>query len=347
MLNNPHLADNDRMSAGLEHVAFTYDTLDDLLATYLRLKHLGITPVLPIHHGMTMSLYYADPDGTQCELQVDVMDEATAAAFMASDVFAANPLGVPIDPDDLVLRRNAGVNGCAHRVRPDLTMPEADLVIVGCGPVGAMAALRARQHGLQWSSLLIVKARSTRGRAPSVWTMRSSDSLPLQAFSMDCDPAVRLSVVRSFSTIKATAIGIELPVGFVGPNGHPPVVALDQPAVERMLREAAIGAGADLRFGADVAALDGNKLTLSDGATITGRWVLGSDGARSTVRRQLGIELENQGFDEDWVVVDTTLLDPDLSLSSLVTQYCDPDRIVTYIPWSRHPPTMGVPIPRG
>ena len=42
-----------------------------------------------------------------------------------------------------------------------------------------------------------------------------------------------------------------------------------------MLREAAIGAGADLRFGADVAALDGNKLTLSDGATITGRWVWG------------------------------------------------------------------------
>lgn len=108
VLNNPDLADNDRMSAGLEHVAFTYDTLDDLLATYLRLKHLGITPVLPIHHGMTMSLYYADPDGTQCELQVDVMDEATAAAFMASDVFADNPLGVPIDPDDLVLRRNAG-----------------------------------------------------------------------------------------------------------------------------------------------------------------------------------------------------------------------------------------------
>ena len=27
-------------------------------------------------------------------------------------------------------------------------MPDADLVIVGCGPVGAMAALRARQHGL-------------------------------------------------------------------------------------------------------------------------------------------------------------------------------------------------------
>ena len=108
VVNNPRLAENDRSMSGLEHVSFTYDTLDDLLATYSRLKDLGITPILPIHHGMTMSLYYADPDGTQCELQVDVMDEPTAAAFMASDVFAANPLGVPIDPDGLIARRDAG-----------------------------------------------------------------------------------------------------------------------------------------------------------------------------------------------------------------------------------------------
>ena len=211
-------------------------------------------------------------------------------------------------------------------------MPDADLVIVGCGPVGAMAALRARQHGLSVIAL-----------------DRESEVYPWpRAVSMDDEiqrlfaTAGLLDGLRSCSSPFGgaefldhqghRAIGIELPFGFVGPNGHPPVVAFDQPAVERMLREAAIGAGADLRFGADVAALDGNKLTLSDGATITGRWVLGSDGARSTVRRQLGIELENQGFDEDWVVVDTTLLDPDLSLSSLVTQYCDPDRIVTYIP---------------
>ena len=137
-------------------------------------------------------------------------------------------------------------------------------------------------------------------------------------------------MVRSFSTIKATARSVSNFPSASLDRMAIPLSSLDQPAVERMLREAAIGAGADLRFGADVAALE--QPTLSDGATITGRWVLGSDGARSTVRRQLGIELENQGFDEDWVVVDTTLLDPDLSLSSLVTQYCDPDRIVTYIP---------------
>lgn len=101
-------ADLDRKKAGFEHVAFTYGSLDQLLATYERLKAEGITPVAPINHGMTLSMYYADPDGHQVELQVDSMDNDEAEAFMASDVFAANPIGVRFDPDDLVARRAAG-----------------------------------------------------------------------------------------------------------------------------------------------------------------------------------------------------------------------------------------------
>lgn len=108
IVSAPKLQANDRSIAGLEHVAFTYADLDALLATYVRLKAEGIVPVVPINHGMTVSLYYADPDGNQVELQVDTMDPVGAEAFMASDVFAANPIGVRFDPDDLVARRNAG-----------------------------------------------------------------------------------------------------------------------------------------------------------------------------------------------------------------------------------------------
>ncbi len=108
ILAGPHLAENDRSSAGLEHVAFTYDDLDALLATYERLKAEGIEPVAPINHGMTLSLYYADPDGNQVELQVDSMTPDQAERFMAGDVFAANPIGVGFDPDELVARRSAG-----------------------------------------------------------------------------------------------------------------------------------------------------------------------------------------------------------------------------------------------
>ena len=108
IVNIPSLADSDRKRAGLEHVAFAYDSLDDLLATYERLKAAGITPVAPINHGMSFSLYYADPDGLQCELQIDTLDVDAATEFMASDVFAANPIGVPFDPDDIVARRADG-----------------------------------------------------------------------------------------------------------------------------------------------------------------------------------------------------------------------------------------------
>lgn len=108
ILAGPHLGDNDRSAAGLEHVAFTYASLDDLLATYERLQGEGIEPVAPINHGMTLSLYYADPDGNQVELQVDSMTPDQAERFMASEAFAANPIGVGFDPDDLVARRRAG-----------------------------------------------------------------------------------------------------------------------------------------------------------------------------------------------------------------------------------------------
>lgn len=108
IISDPNLGPNDRRAAGFEHVAFTYASLDDLLATYVRLRDAGITPIAPVNHGMTMSLYYADPDGNQCELQVDTMSVDDAEAFMAGPVFAANPIGVRYDPDDIVARRAAG-----------------------------------------------------------------------------------------------------------------------------------------------------------------------------------------------------------------------------------------------
>ncbi|MEO1059849.1 MAG: VOC family protein [Actinomycetota bacterium] len=104
----PQLGPNDRRAAGLEHVAFTYEDLDALLATYERLAVAGIEPVAPIHHGMTVSMYYADPDGNQVELQVDAMTPDEAEAFMASPVFDANPIGVRFDPAELVARRAGG-----------------------------------------------------------------------------------------------------------------------------------------------------------------------------------------------------------------------------------------------
>src|SRR5258706_6156423 len=55
----------------LQHVAFEYATIDDLLNSYARIKGLGIEPVLTTDHGPTIAFYYKDPDGTSVDLFVD------------------------------------------------------------------------------------------------------------------------------------------------------------------------------------------------------------------------------------------------------------------------------------
>jgi catechol-2,3-dioxygenase len=97
-------------TAGVEHVAYTYATLGDLLATYERLKAAGITPYWTVNHGPTTSMYYRDPDRNQIELQVDNFPSVDALnAWMRSPAFARNPIGVEFDPDELVAKFKAGV----------------------------------------------------------------------------------------------------------------------------------------------------------------------------------------------------------------------------------------------
>jgi len=96
-------------AAGLDHVAYTFSSLEALLGSYLRLKDAGILPVWSINHGPTTSLYYADPDGNRIELQIDNFDsDKQAQEFMDSDLFAQNPIGVEFDPDKLAERFLAG-----------------------------------------------------------------------------------------------------------------------------------------------------------------------------------------------------------------------------------------------
>ena len=48
----------------LQHVAFEYPSVDDLLATYARLKGLGIEPVLTADHGATTASTTRTPTAT-------------------------------------------------------------------------------------------------------------------------------------------------------------------------------------------------------------------------------------------------------------------------------------------
>jgi len=99
----------DRAVVGLGHVAFGFNTLEDLAKCYEHKKALGLKPSWVINHGPTTSMYYQDPDGNEVETQVDNFDTVPETiAFMEGPEFAENPFGVEFDPDEFVKRVRSG-----------------------------------------------------------------------------------------------------------------------------------------------------------------------------------------------------------------------------------------------
>jgi catechol 2,3-dioxygenase-like lactoylglutathione lyase family enzyme len=106
------------VAPGLEHLAFVFESLGALLGMYVRAKAAGLKPVYCLNHGATVSIYYADPDGHKNEMMIEAMPMELADEWIHSPEFAANPIGWPFDPDELVAGYEAGV-------------PLADLMMIG------------------------------------------------------------------------------------------------------------------------------------------------------------------------------------------------------------------------
>lgn len=64
--------------------------------------------------------------------------------------------------------------------------------------------------------------------------------------------------------------------------------------------------------------------------TVRGKYLLGCDGGRSAVRKQMGAKIEDLAFDEWWIVVDAWMRGH-IDLPQRCVQYCRPSRPGTYI----------------
>lgn len=94
-------------STGLAHVAYSYASFDDLLATYERLAAAGIEPDRCVNHRLSTSFYYADPDGNGVELFTD--NPGTEAERKAAFALPT----VSFDPARLLRRWHEGADARA------------------------------------------------------------------------------------------------------------------------------------------------------------------------------------------------------------------------------------------
>lgn len=133
-------------------------------------------------------------------------------------------------------------------------------------------------------------------------------------------------------------------VGMIGepyPLGYTPTMVFTQPPVERILRKAAEDrATVDIRLGQGLVYLAqrpdhvdvGMRSENGEQHTLKARYVIGCDGASSTVRALTGISLEDLEFDEPWVVADFLVNEAALSkLPANSAHFCEPSRPIALV----------------
>ncbi len=104
--------ENKSLHNGMHHSAFEYDSFDDLMTSYRRMADLGIVPAFCLDHGLTISLYYGDPEGNFVELQSDNFgDWQLSTEFMRmSKDFQSNPTGTFFDPEKVYQAHKTGMD---------------------------------------------------------------------------------------------------------------------------------------------------------------------------------------------------------------------------------------------
>ena len=216
-----------------------------------------------------------------------------------------------------------------------MTTPESvPVVVVGAGPTGVVVASLLAQRGVR-----------------CVVLERYDEIYPLPRAVHADDEVVRilqqLGLAQEFAAISRPATGLRLVddrrrmlAEFRrggGENGHPQSNLFDQPDLERLLRRKMAALDVDLRCGAEVVSLDqggeGVLVTYRDPTTaatqrLHAQYVLGCDGANSSVRALIGSRLLDLRFEERWLVVDMDC-PVQLDVWDGVEQVCDPRRAAT------------------
>jgi 3-(3-hydroxy-phenyl)propionate hydroxylase len=214
------------------------------------------------------------------------------------------------------------------------------VVVVGAGPVGCSVAILLAQRGVP--TLVI-------DRWPGIYPQPRAVHLDDEVHRI----LGRMHVAEGFAKISRASLGLQLVdrqqrvlgqfarLPEASTHGYPQANMYDQPALEHLLRER-MSALPQITFRPGVTAAgidiepDGTaSVTLADLSTdatevIEVDYVLGADGANSTVRASIGAQMELLGFEQRWLVIDAEI-EAELGLWEGTHQLCDTDRAGTYM----------------
>lgn len=221
----------------------------------------------------------------------------------------------------------------------DARTPDADVIVVGFGPVGATLASLLGLRGIR---VIVVE------RDPEVYPLPRAAHIDHHGLrvlqEIGCLDELLPHMLPNAGIEFVTAnreVMIRVPAQQSSVSGHPSSMYFHQPRFDSALRRAATQLPTvDVRLGAEMVgmllSLDSATVTTrnQDGAyeTLSALFVIGCDGAWSPSRETVGIRLDSLNFDERWLVLDLVLRDGQVGVSDRAITVCDPARPLTAIP---------------
>ncbi len=215
-----------------------------------------------------------------------------------------------------------------------------DVAVIGFGPAGATCANLLGQLGVR--TLVVDKSRA-------VYEMPRAFAIDHEIMRVFQDLGLADAIsrhTRPFTPSEYYGVDGQLikRLGSVPPPhplGWPPNMVFTQPPVEAALRaHVATWPSVTVALGDELVGLAQTsdhvmlEFQNDDGETRTveARYVIGCDGAWSTVRTLSGLQYVDLEFDEPWLVVDLRVNERGLAKLPVVSaQYCDPARPATYL----------------
>jgi flavoprotein hydroxylase len=211
-------------------------------------------------------------------------------------------------------------------------MSALDVAIVGYGPVGNALAILLAQLG---RSVTVLERWSEPYPLPRAVHFDHEVGRILQA----CGVGEALRTISEPADIYEwrNAAGMTL-LRFGrrgdGPAGWPASSMFNQPQLEQLLDRRARELGVDVRRGVEVTDIEqyDEKVVVRgiDGSECAAQFVIGCDGANSTVRTRVGAPVTDLGFFYDWLIVDVILNEPRV-FDPINLQVCDPRRPTTAV----------------
>ncbi|WP_433227783.1 bifunctional 3-(3-hydroxy-phenyl)propionate/3-hydroxycinnamic acid hydroxylase [Actinomadura formosensis] len=217
------------------------------------------------------------------------------------------------------------------------SLTDADVIIVGNGPIGATLSVLLAQRGRR---VTVLERRPRPYRLPRATSFDGETARLLAGTGIGPDLG-RITEPANGYQWRTAGGDTLLDIAFTtaGPYGWPDASTMHQPALEELLaaRAAALPGVTVLRGHEVVDIADGAqrvKVTAAtgDGATrvLSARWVVGCDGANSFVRDRLDVPVTDLGFSYEWLLCDVELREPREFVPTNV-QICDPARPTTLV----------------